>query len=548
MQKKKILNFDTTLRNPERIKTYLKILNNYQNRILDYELVIEFFINLISQKLYIPQALYKKFPDLRFKDSFTREEAKLIMKEFPQDHGIGGWDKKTEGWGGRFYQSFSTSNQLGFIHTEKGEKIIFSESGERLVNLNEEERGKIFGIFVNALAKFSSNNPKNANLLSQNTLPLFLKLLKIFRKNDSYFERREIPIVLIWDNNNAQGLYDNIIKFRRSLPKKISLKSYEKKILDFCIELTEDEKVKEGKPIIFGTRIKDTTLLKDYPSTFRNYMNMSNLVVKKIYNGRSVYTYDEKQSKLVNYIIEEYLDRPVLTDFDSYFSYISTLDPKLYDDFIVESYVDQSQLNKWSNHFQWKKIKDYLLKLSSETSNVRFNDDDMVDTPSLALEWLVSLALKSKIKNSYKINPRYHVDSEGRPTRHANGESNTSSGVDALVLNHDKFFTLEPTLLTGTNQFYKESFSNLRHLKNELKYQIKNNKTQGICLQISPNPDPDTLEFAVFENNRTKNTLMIPLSIEQFINTLEKSDSMDTFIENYSIDIDKCVSCGSLLN
>ena len=125
MQKKKILNFDTTLRDPERIQNYLKILKNYENQILAYDTIIDFFITIISQKLYIPQALYKKYPEFRFKDILSRQEAELIMEEFPQKHGAGGWKAKNEGWGGRFYQSFSTSNQLGFIHTEKGEKIMF---------------------------------------------------------------------------------------------------------------------------------------------------------------------------------------------------------------------------------------------------------------------------------------------------------------------------------------------------------------------------------------------------------------------------------------
>ena len=52
-------------------------------------------------------------------------------------------------------------------------------------------------------------------------------------------------------------------------------------------------------------------------------------------------------------------------------------------------------------------------------------------------------------------------------------------------------------------------------------------------MQISPNPDPDTIEFALFENNRSKEIMMIPISIKQYIEILEESDSMDSFIENY---------------
>tara|TARA_B100000963_G_C22633743_1_gene676386 strand:+ start:2104 stop:3756 length:1653 start_codon:yes stop_codon:yes gene_type:complete len=547
--KKKILSFDTTLRDPERIIKYLKLLNNYRNRVLDYDLILDFTENLISQKLYQPQSLYTKYPEFKSKEFFTIKDAKFIMKRFPQNHGAGGWRKGIEGWGARFYQSFATSNQLGFIHTEKGEKIIFGESGDKLISLNDEERGKVYGIFVNALAKFNSNNPKNANLLSQNSLPLLLKLLKIFKEHNSFLERREIPIILVWDNNNAQDLFKTINEFRNGLPKNISKDKYNKKLFDYCIGITGDKKVDNGKPKIFGTKTSKETLLVEYPSSYQKYLGMSNLIIKKRFKNKSVYTYDEKQEKLVKYIISKYLNNPVIKDFESFFSHISTLDPKLYDDYIVESYTDDSQLDKWAKHFRWEKVKNFLLKLSADKSKVNFSrEENMVDTPSLALEWLVSLALKLKIKDNYKIYPRYHVDSEGKPTRHADGESNTKSGVDAIIQNQNKFFTLEPTLLTGTQQFYKESFSNFRHLKNELKYQVKQNKSHGICLQISPNPDPDTLEFAIFENNRNKNMQIIPISIKQFVNILEKSNSMDAFISNYSENIDKCDNCGSFLN
>ena len=81
-----------------------------------------------------------------------------------------------------------------------------------------------------------------------------------------------------------------------------------------------------------------------------------------------------------------------------------------------------------------------------------------------------------------------------------------------------------------------------------LNIKLNKKKSNGICLQISPNPDPDTLEFAIFENNRIKDMQIIPISIEQFVNTLEESDSMDTFISNYSNNIDKCDNYGSFLS
>ena len=57
MKKKeyKPLLFDTTLRNPQRIKDYLKILYNYNNIVLNDDVIHMFVHDLLKEKLYEPK-------------------------------------------------------------------------------------------------------------------------------------------------------------------------------------------------------------------------------------------------------------------------------------------------------------------------------------------------------------------------------------------------------------------------------------------------------------------------------------------------------------
>ncbi|HEB7542292.1 TPA: hypothetical protein RZK47_001599 [Campylobacter coli] len=48
----KILSFSTTMRNPQRIAEFLKIMLPYENRILNHEIIMQIIIGVIGNKLY----------------------------------------------------------------------------------------------------------------------------------------------------------------------------------------------------------------------------------------------------------------------------------------------------------------------------------------------------------------------------------------------------------------------------------------------------------------------------------------------------------------
>ena len=150
---------------------------------------------------------------------------------------------------------------------------------------------------------------------------------------------------------------------------------------------------------------------------------------------------------------------------ESYFEYVSKLDPELYDDDIIEILSDNTHLEKFIKEIGKENIKNQLLSLGS--GNKISKNEILKDIePSLRLEWLISLFSYSETKdNIKKIKPNYHVNSDGQAIRHANGMSMKHSGADAVVYENNSFFTLEPTLLTGTAQYLKESPSTHRHLK-----------------------------------------------------------------------------------
>ena len=81
-------------------------------------------------------------------------------------------------------------------------------------------------------------------------------------------------------------------------------------------------------------------------------------------------------------------------------------------------------------------------------------------------------------------------------------------------------------MLTKTRQYEKESFSNKKHLLTELR---NNPSKKGYCLQISPEPAFETIEYAR-EEKRRDDINLIPISIEGFVKKTEELKSLKSLI------------------
>ena len=175
-QEYKPLLFTTTVRNPERIKDFIKVIANYNNKILTNEIIMKIVRDMIAGKYYY--TMYEKsHPELNaiYIDSdaiFSNEQLDEIIENSPQNHKESGFDK---GWPSRFDTWYKFIKELGFIYYEMNKPIEISETGNLLLaaELNEnpelEEQA-----FLNALVKYQRNNPFR-RVLNENA-PLTLVL------------------------------------------------------------------------------------------------------------------------------------------------------------------------------------------------------------------------------------------------------------------------------------------------------------------------------------------------------------------------------------
>ena len=186
-QEYKPLLFTTTVRNPERIKDFIKVIANYNNKILTNEIIMKIVKDMIAGKYYY--TMYEKNnPELNaiYRDTdaiFSDEQLDEIIKNSPQDHKEAGFDK---GWPSRFDTWYKFIKELGFIYYEMNKPIEISETGNLLLaaELNEnpelEEQA-----FLNALVKYQRNNPFRRVLNENAPFTLVLEVLKLIKQDSS---------------------------------------------------------------------------------------------------------------------------------------------------------------------------------------------------------------------------------------------------------------------------------------------------------------------------------------------------------------------------
>ena len=104
-------------------------------------------------------------------------EVLKILEDNPQSHKEAGFDY---GWPSRFDTWFKISKQLGFVYYNVGEPITFSDIGLKFADNEHPEFEQ--QAFLNAFAKYQTNNPFR-RVLNEN-VPLVL-LLEVIKKLNS---------------------------------------------------------------------------------------------------------------------------------------------------------------------------------------------------------------------------------------------------------------------------------------------------------------------------------------------------------------------------
>lgn len=493
----KPLLFTTTMRNPERLKDFLTVLAEYDGEILTNEIIDKVAKTLIQKGLYQPMKVSSVIKD-KWKNEIelSESETEKVFSDNPQSHKEAGFEK---GWPSRFDTWFKIAKELGFVWYWQNEEIKFSESGKMLLDKEKPENELM--VFANAFAKYQRQNPFRRVLNKNVPLILLIQTIKLLNDDPAYkgagISRSEIPLLLCWQNNNAESLYKEIKKLR----KKHGYTPSNEVILDICYGLLNE------------TKRDDNSILGDYPDDFIRKMRLTGLF--SLRGGGRFIDINTKESATVDYILKNYISYKEFKMEKEFFEYIGQIDHDLISTlsvFKAPAKTTKAELEKWVNHYAWESIKNELLNLAQKKSS---SDDilKVIEQP-LRLEFLTSLAILKKLPNVI-VKPNFVSDDEGLPTSFASGGS-----PDIECLENKDTVLVEVTLLTGTQQHIRESFSIHRHLEEYVKRGAK-----SYSVFISPKSFIDTERYFNFIK---KDGLEVRISdIDKFVNNLEMKTTLN---------------------
>ena len=519
----KPLLYTTTMRNPGRLKYMLYVLNQFDGQILNDNLATMICGETIRYGLYRPM---KKLISVKNKWESSEQgefseyllddnEVSLMLRNNPQSHKEAGFAK---GWPSRFATIYDLTKELGLAYFWPGEPIVISPLGHHLLKALKVEIESDSGfiscdithpeyeqqVFMQALAKSQRRNPF-VRVLNDN-IPLILLLETIQklngdpRQNGCGMSRRELPLLIFWKDNNAEALYQRIVRLR----KEYGYAPSDEIICDICID-----EIMEGNFKDFKVK----SIVDEYPDEFIRKMRMTGLISLRG-AGRFI-DINKNESEKVEYILSHYSHYTHFDDERAYFEYMAELDTNLIQ---ISSHkpaasASEKLLDNWLSIYNWAVIKKELNNLATK-KNSSDNILKLLAAPS-RLEFLTALAIRCKMPG-VRVVPNYSCDDEGLPTSTAGGNKG-----DIECYEKQNGVLVEVTMAMGRTQTMMEVWPIERHLDDFQKRQ----KSQ--CIFVAPSIYSDSqrqIQFITFNSKGEKK--IRPYDIVHLLLFLERSPSL----------------------
>lgn len=554
----------TTVRNPDRIRSFLEVLREFEGEIYDEKNQVNFQIKLIQNKLYKPMNLPEKLSqyydcptNMSFKQAeeifnFMRKRSKVLDGD--------------PGFRGR--TSLAPLSKMGLVASKrKIGKLFITNLGNKFLGKDSD----IGDIFLEYFYKWTLPNPNDNNFSLQdgfNITPFVATIKIIFEVNKKWGKLGEkekgiskeefsffVPTTINYEN--IAETVDEIISLRKKIKgktqseqKKIKKKILREKVAKFFGESSEN------------ILLKNIGNLKDYGDNAIRYFKLTkffyirgggfyidleprrNIEIKSILDENSG---EGKQflslEKYLSYIEEEViypwetLDK-LLIIFENLKKEILSLSVKLkifnFDkkdleikvgklkdkDYLKEKIKElrklRTGLQEYENHVLLSENKNF------EEIIVRLENIYKIETSKpIELEYLVTMGLHA-INDAIKIQPNYPVGDDNKPTFTA------PANVPDIECFYDSFNLIcEVTMLNSRDQWINEGQPVMRHLRDF----EENNKKESLCIFIAPKIHRDTFNTFNFSNKGAyegRKQIIIPFSISQFIiilkNVLNKKE------------------------
>ena len=525
----KPLSFTTTIRNPERFKFFLKVIEKFDGEKLTNELAKRILLELICEKVIRPDIGFRKYTNLKNKyfstEKFSLEEAEKLLAATTPAKKQRGFDV---GPASRFETYYNNPKRLGLLFYNppniKVDKIVLSELGKKLAaevilegipdphkvsNVSELEQA----IFAHCYSKYQRKNPYTAELNHNYPVSLLLGLITKLKDDpdkltDAGLSVKEISIYGIWKDNNVDDLFKTIKSFRN----KYGLNPSDEVLL---------EKVWEINGGVYNS-FQNKSILKDLPDEVVRKMRITGLFTLR--GGGRYLDINKNKLDICQYVMKNYSDVGDFklhdeNDVIKYNEYASKIDKNFLDiSTKKENETKISELQYWANEFGWNLIKSEL-KILQNRGKSRHPILKIIPNPT-RLEFLVALAIHLKCIN-YEVKPNYKVDDQGLPTSTALGNM-----ADIECYGKEEIALAEVTLHTSGHQQSANEIPKIsRHVLDKRREFPEKN---SYCVYITPKMHQDALLMSKWmSEDHNSNIIIMPHDIDKFLKQIESNGALN---------------------
>ena len=541
---KKPWSISTTIRNPERLRSFLNVLKRLEGQTFDKDNQVKYQVLLIQEKLYKPLNI-----PLKFKKYYENPEMQMPYKTSEEIFYAQNYEDPPM----RGRQSVNPLNKLGFsIARESEENILITDLGNKFIS----EKYDIGYIFFKSLLKLQFPNPWSDDFsakygfdvqpliatmhlinkvnrksdkkgLTKTEFCLFIPTLTNYKLIEKYagkiFEYRKAKNKYKFEIDFAKEFYQtkkptekqikNFFEYGDNIMRYFRLTKYFKVAMDKFgadwridiepIRKTEiDQMLKKfsGKSLHFETPQDYLKYISDISLPTLPSENISNLkeIVKSLISNIILFANENKL--LLSKSERDFLD----VDFSKF--------PKEK----LESFI--SQIRGINIELKERQTKISLINDLDKIQNTIDNLKNYKTIRKFApeqFEKLIAEALKI-IDDEIKIKPNYPVDDNGEPVSHASG---SQADIECYYKSYNAI--CEVTLDTSNFQWIRESQPVMRHLRD---FETKYANTTNFCLFISPKIHVDTIYhfwISIKHGYNGSPQQIIPLTTQQFAILLE---------------------------
>lgn len=565
----------TTVRNPERLRDFLVVLQPLVGKKWNNENQKNY------QKLLIKNRLYG-YGNQQFYNGLPRGVVKLINNA---DNEIDDLTvnriveiKNYKDFAMRGRQSLNPLTKFGFVILDGG-ILKITDLGKKLI-ASEKDYGDVF---LKSFIKWQIPNPANddfANNGDYNVVPFVATLKLINEVNKIEAER----------GNKTKGISKREFSlFVPSLVKHTDIETCANDIIKFR-DLQKDKNEKERKEIrddyrqqfainFLGTKEqtkinKFLTNLRDYGDNAIRYFRLTKFIRIRG-NGFYVDLEPNRNTEIEALFESEFYKPKTFADKGEYLSYmsddslpklpwqtkekLSEIAENIYEEVVIlqnnlglvvdskkdivsmsedelifyigDLRIERKNLQEKYNHIKSQPITS-ITKYIEQLGNI-FGFENR----ALMLEYLSTMGLHA-LNDAREIKPNYPVGDDNEPT------STAPSGMADIECFYNDFNMIcEVTMLNGRDQWFNEGQPVMRHLRD-----FENSYNNAYCIFIAPTIHTDSAETFYIANTvgyKGIRQKIAPITIKQFIQLLDTlrrmREAKKQFTHNYLQDLIKSI-------